>query len=116
MVPFIECKFPLDVFRVGEPVTDRFGNVRPGPGEWVEVLVASWWVDRTEEKQDDSVLRTVDMLHVHIPISDAPDASGKFRTPDGQEWQVEGNVEDFNHGWHGFVPGLVVVHAKKVEG
>lgn len=114
--PFIECNHPLDVYRVGEPVEDRFGNLRPGQGEWKPVMVASWWVDKTEEEQGDSVRRTFDVLHVHLRPDDVPGAGGKLRTPDGEEWEIEGNVEDFNHGWHGFAPGLLVVHAKKVGG
>ena len=114
---FIDCSFPLEVFLPGEPIEDRFGNTRPGPGSWVEILVASWWVHKTEEKGDDSILRTVDYLTAHFPAGDEPTSAAKIRIPgESQEWQVVGNVEDYNHGWHGFVPGLVVVNAKNVEG
>ena len=93
------------------------GNVRPGPGSWEVVMVASWWIHKAEEKSDDSVLRTVDYLTAHFPVGDEPPASAQIRIPgQGQLWQVEGNAEDYEHGWHGFAPGLVVVNAKKVEG
>lgn len=114
---FIDCSFPLEVFRPGEPVEDRFGNIRPGPGSWDVVMVASWWVHKSDEQGEDSVLRTVDFLTAHFPVGDEPDAATQIRIPGQEEtWQVVGNVEDYNHGWHGFVPGLVVVNAKKVEG
>lgn len=107
---FLEFLFP------GEPVVDRFGNERPGVGVWEVVEVASWWIDRTDEKADESILRIIDMLHVHVPAENAPDAAGRVRTPDGAEWEIEGNFEDFTHGWHGWNPGLLVIHAKRVEG
>lgn len=106
----------LDVEILGPPAVDRFGNERPGSSSWVSQPVASWWVDRTEEKSGDSVLRTIDYLHAHFPVGKAPDAGARVRTPDGRVWHVQGNAEDFNHGWHGWKPGLVVVHCKGVVG
>lgn len=113
---FIPAIHPLEVFLPGEPVKDRFGNERPGPGEWVSVLVAQWWVHKTEESAGDSLLRTVDQLTAHFPVGEAPPPDAKIRTPDGSEWQVEGNPENYEHGFHGWSPGLVVVHAKKAVG
>lgn len=115
-VSFIPLSQTLDVYTPGAVARDRFGNERPGEGAWKPVKVALWWVDKTEEKNGDSVLRTVDYLHAHIPPESAPDAGGKVRTPDGREWGVIGTPEDYNHGWHGWSPGLLVIHAKKVEG
>ena len=114
--PFVPARYVLEMFVAGEPVRDRFNNVRPNKGAWQRVEVSSWWVDKTEEKSGDSVLRTIDTLHIHVPTGKAPAAASKVRLPDGTEWEVRGNVEDFNHGWHGFDTGLVVVHAVKVEG
>lgn len=113
---FIPLKNTVDVLVRGEPETDRFGNERPGKGVWRSVAVASWWVDRTDEKSGNSILRTIDYLHVHCRPEDAPKPDSVIRLPDGSQWQVQGNVEDYNHGWHGWAPGLVVVNAKKVEG
>lgn len=113
---FIPLNQKVEVYRRGSPERDRFGNERPGKGEWQQVQVASWWVDRTEEKTEDSVLRTIDYLHVHFTPEMAPGPESKIRIPDGSEWTVEGNSENYNHGWHGWSPGLVVVHGKKVEG
>lgn len=113
---FVPLAQSLEVLREGAPTTDRFGNVRPGVGTWESVQVASWWVDRSEEKGEDSVLRTITYLHAHFPPESAPKPSETIRTPDGSRWSVEGLVEDFAHGWHGWNPGLVVVHAKKVSG
>lgn len=115
-VSFVPLAQTLDVYTPGSIVRDRFGNERPGAGEWKSVKVASWWIDKTEEKSGESVLRTIDYLHVHIPPGSAPSPGGKVRTPDGHEWTVEGNPEDYCHGWHGWNPGLLVIHAKKVEG
>lgn len=109
-------KFALEVATPGEPVVDRFGNKKPGPASWRAVAVASWWVDRTEEGDPDSVLRTTDYLHAHMAPGDAPGPAGKMRTPDGRVWSVVGNAEDYSHGFHGWDPGLVVVHAKEVVG
>lgn len=106
----------LDVEVLGPPVVDRMGNERPGRVSWVSVPVASWWVDRSEEKSGESVLRTVDYLHAHLRPGDAPGPGGHVRTPDGLVWAVEGNPEDFNHGFHGWAPGLVVIHCKGVVG
>ena len=109
--------FPLartvEVYTPGEPVEDRFGNTRPGPGTWQPVKVFAWAVNKVEEQADDSILRTVDELTVYMP--DAPDPGGRVRLPDLSEWQVEGNAEDYNNNpW--WSPGLVVVHCRKVEG
>lgn len=118
MVPFIPLLHVVEVYHPGEPVKDRFNNIRPGPGRWETVKVASWWVHNTEEQdsQNASILRTIDTLTIHVPPETAPTPGGKVRLPDATVWEVEGNAEDFNHGWHGFVPGLVAIHAKKVEG
>lgn len=113
---FISLNQTVEVYRRGAPERDRFGNERPGKGEWQQVQVASWWVDMTEEEHGDSVLRTVDMLHIHMKPEDVPSADGQVRTPDGQVWQVQGRVQDFNHGWHGWAPGLAVVDCRKVVG
>ena len=105
---FIPLKHSLEFMTPGTTV-DRFGNERPTEGDWVKHLVASWWVDMSQEEHGDSVLRTVDMLHIHMRPGDAPSANG-------QVWQVQGHVQDFNHGWHGWSPGLVVVDCRKVVG
>lgn len=112
---FIPLKHVLEFMAPGTEL-DRFGNLRPVDGDWVEHPVASWWVDMSQEEHGDSVLRTVDMLHIHMRPEDAPPANGQVRTPDGQVWQVQGHVQNFNHGWHGWVPGLVIVDCRKVEG
>lgn len=113
-------KFPtpylLEVYTAGEPTVDLYGNKRPGKGQWKQVQVASWWVDRTEEKTGDSVLRTVDYIHVHIPADEQVSATSRIRLPDGSIWEVMGNPENYRHGWHGWDPGLVVIHGKKVTG
>ena len=112
---FIPLRQSLEFMVPGKAV-DRFGNERPTGGDWVKRPVASWWVDMSQEEHGDSILRTVDTLHVHLPVENAPPSWGRIRTPDGSVWEVEGNVEDFTHGWHGWNPGLVVVHAKRVSG
>ena len=61
---FIPAKQTLDMQFEGEPTTDRFNNIIPGVSEWRSVKVAQWWVDKTEEREGDSILRTVDALHV----------------------------------------------------
>lgn len=76
---FIPLKNTVDVLVRGEPETDRFGNERPGKGVWRSVAVASWWVDRTDEKSGDSVLRTIDYLHVHFRPDDAPKPDSVIR-------------------------------------
>lgn len=116
VTPFIPTPHTVEMYLPGEPVEDRFGNLRPGPGAWESVRVASWWVHKTEEKGDDSILRTVDLLTLHVPVGFGPVPGGRVRLPNGTEWEVAGNPEDFNHGWHGWAPGLLVVHAKRVEG
>ena len=116
VTPFIPTPHTVEMYLPGEPAKDRFGNERPGPGSWEVVRVASWWVHKTEEKGDDSILRTVDLLTLHVPVGFGPAPGGRVRLPNGTEWEVAGNPEDFNHGWHGWAPGLLVVHAKRVEG
>ena len=114
--PFVPTGHMVELYMPGAPYRDRFGNERPGKGEWENVAVASWWVDKTEEKGEDSVLRTIDALHVLVPSASATVPASKVRLPDGTIWDVTGNPEDFNHGFHGWDTGLVVVHAVKVEG
>lgn len=108
--------YELDFAIPGKPVTDRFGNERPAGFAWQKLPVSTWWIGSTEEQAGDSILRTVDMLHVHVPASTSLDAAAKVRLPDGSEWSIEGNSENYEHGWHGWSPGLLVIHAKKVEG
>lgn len=106
----VELKIP------GGTTTDMYGNELPDEGEWRDAQAASWWVDKTDEKGEDSVLRTVDYLHVHLPPDQAITAASMIRLPDGTEWDIIGNPEDYRHGWHQFDPGLAVIHAKRVEG
>lgn len=113
---FVPMKQVLEFYFPGTPTVDRFGNERAGVGSWESVLVASWWVEKPEELAGDSVLRTKDVLMVHCAPEDAPPAGGLVRTPDQSDWEVQGNVEDYNHGWHGWSPDLVVVQAVRVEG
>lgn len=115
-VPFIAPRHSVDVYRPGEPTTDRFGNVVPGAGQWWPTPVAQWWVHQSQESHGDSILRTVDKLTACFRPEDAPGPDGKIQLPDGTEWAVSGTPEDYNHGFHGFAPGLVVVHCRRVEG
>lgn len=112
----IPLNYTVEVYRLGEWKEDRFGNLKPGVGQWVEVPVFQWWVHKTEEESGESVLRTIDVLTVHFHTGSAPDPAEKIRLPNGSEWQVEGNAEDYNHGWHGWSPGLVAVNCKGVQG
>lgn len=116
MTLFIAPKYVVEVYRPGVMAPDRFGNLVPSPGVWESVKVAQWWVSSTDEVGGDSVLRTFDVLTVHFPTGLQPMAAGRVRLPDGTVWEVEGNIEDYNHGFHGWNPGLVVVHCKRVEG
>lgn len=109
-------KQSVEVYTPGEVEYDRFGNEVRGAGQWVEVSVAQWWVHRTEEKGDDSILRLVDLLTLHCPPESAPGADGRVRLSDGSEWEVDGRPEDFTHGWHGWSPGLLVVNCRRVTG
>ena len=113
---FIPLSQQVEVYTPGPPVTARFGNERPGPGGWRAFRVASWWVHKTEEKDGEFILRTGDLLTVHVPPEAAPEPGGQVRLPDGSVWTVEGNPEDYTHGFHGWSPGLLVVHCKRVEG
>lgn len=113
---FLPAHHSVDVYRPGEPVADRFGNLTPGVGVWESTPVVQWWVHRSEESEGDSVLRTVDVLTVHFPTGSEPSPAGRVRLGDGTVWQVEGNPEDYDHGFHGWSPGIVPVHCKRVEG
>lgn len=108
--------YQLEIYTAGPAETDRYGNKRPGKGLWKSVAVSSWWIDRTEEKGEDSVLRTIDYIHVHAPIDSDATAASKIRLPDKTEWEVIGNPENYQHGWHGWVPDLVVLHGRRVTG
>lgn len=116
--PFIRTPHTVEVWREGAPVEDRFGNLVPGPGVWEPVKVAGWSRKRVSEGDEDSVLRTVDALEVHFPAGEEPAPSEKIRIParPSEEWEVDGNADDWNHGPFGFAPGLVKVHCRKVEG
>ncbi|KXB52731.1 hypothetical protein HMPREF0307_02049 [Corynebacterium sp. DNF00584] len=99
----------------GAEVTDRFGNRSPGAGEWQTVPVIGWAVTQSQEMAGDSVLRTIDVLEVYAPDSLDILPSAQVRLPDGQEWQVDGNPQDYNHGpfW---APGALVVKCRKTVG
>lgn len=109
--------FPLaqkiEVYTPGEPGRDAHGNEIPGPGSWEPVRVFAWAVNKVDEERGESMLRTIDNLTVYTPEAFHP--GGRVRLPDGSEWEVEGNAEDYNNNpW--WSPGLVVVHCRKVEG
>lgn len=113
---FIPSRHSLDFYTPGTPTVDEFGDEVPGVGRWESTPVASWWIDRVDESAGDSIMRRIDELHIHVEPQYAPTPGGKVRTPDSKEWQVQGNAENYDHGWHGWAPGLVVVHARRVEG
>lgn len=113
---FIPARFPLTFIRPAGRVKDRFNNWIDGPPVEETVKVVSWWVDKTEEGHADSVLRTIDYLHVHVPSHVTVTGDMRVRTPDGAVWEIQGNAENYDHGFHGWSPGVSVVHAKKVEG
>lgn len=113
---FIPTRHPVEVANPREKKLNRFNVVESKPGKWRQVYVASWWIGRTEEQTGDSVLRTIDELTVHFKPKDAPPPGGKIRLPDGSTWEVSGHPEDYRHGFNGFDPGLLEVHARKVEG
>ena len=105
----------IDVSGPATVTVDRFGNERETPGAFAPVKVFAWSVNPRDEEQGDHVLRTIDELKVVLRAEDAPSPGGRFRTPDGQVWEVEGNPRDPNNNpW--FRPGLVVCMGKKVTG
>lgn len=113
---FLKTEEPLKFYDVTESTVDEFGDQVAAGGRWRDVLVASWWIDRVDEKRGDSILRTIETLKVHCLPEDAPGPSGRIRTPDGDEWEVKGPPDDYNHGFHQWVPGLVQVNAERVKG
>lgn len=112
MKEFVPLRHTVELAEVVE-TTDPFGNVITVPSEFTPVQVAGWAIVKTEESAGESVLRTVDQLDVYA--QQPFDAGTTIRLPDGSVWEVSGNAEDYRHGpwWN---PGLVVVHARKVEG
>lgn len=113
-------RFTVWVSEVVE-TTDRFGNTRMKAGGFRAVKAAGWAVNRVDEAAGsttysnvgESVLRTVDQLDLYVPQRIAP--SAQIKLPDDTIWEVQGHAEDYRNGpfWD---PGLVVVHARKVEG
>lgn len=112
---FLAAKHVVEVYWPGEPVAGRFGEIDHAPGQWVTTPVVGWAIARTEEKDGESVLRTVDVLDLYCTPESAPPPGGKIRLPNQTVWEVEGNPEDYRHGpfWN---PGLLVIHAKRTEG
>lgn len=110
--------YPLtQVIEVSQPkiIVNVFDEEELIEGDFKPVAVFGWAVTSSQEKEDDSVLRTIDLLQVYMRPEDVTGPAATFRLPDGSEWEQEGNVADYNHNpW--FQPGLVVVNAKKVEG
>ena len=105
--------FTVEVYTPGTPTTDAHGNQIPGVGSWSDQGVFGWAVNKIEEEGGDHLLRTVDVLTVYTPVGFP--ASGRVRLPDGSEWDVQGNAEDYNNNpW--WTPGLFVARARKVEG
>lgn len=93
---------------------DRFGNEKIIPGEPIPVKVFSWEIVRSEEKEGESVLRTIDDLRIIAP----PDTFAPEDTvtlPGGGKWTIEGHAEDNRNNPY-FDAGLVTYHAQKVEG
>lgn len=111
--------FPLrktiQVSEYGPPKPGRLGVMVPGPLTWVPKKVFGWAVVRVEEEQGDSVMRLIDDLQLIAPPGTIPEASNKIKLPDGSEWSVQGNAEDYNaNPW--WEPGLVIFHCRKVTG
>lgn len=112
---FVPAAHVVEVSSPGVMI-DPFDNEIPTEGVWREVACAAWWVDRSEEHAGESVQRIVDALHVLLPVEVDVAPGAQIRLPDSSVWQVQGHPENYEHGFHGFRPGLVVVHARKVEG
>lgn len=95
---------------------DRDGNEYPGQVQRTEIPVVQWYVGKVEESQEDSVLRTVDELTVYVPADTPVDPAAVFELPDGSRWPVHGHPRDYNHGFHGWAPGVLVYTARNTEG
>lgn len=111
--PFIPLNQALAIAEMTHEHVDRFGDTRPVLGAAKPVPVAGWYVKPVDETAGDSVLRTVDRLTVFASEPFPPES--QITLPDGTVWAVEGHARDYRHGpW--FDPGLVVIHARRVEG
>lgn len=116
--------FPMNesvtVRKPGEKVEDPLtGNLLDRPGEVLTVSVFSWAVIQSVE-QPAGAARTFDGLGAHleerlqiIGLPDVISSGDVVILPNGSEWSLAGNAEDYNHNpW--WSPGLVVYYALKV--
>lgn len=112
---FLPAKQMVEIYWPGEPEVGRFGEIEDTQGDWEVTPVVGWAVTRTEEKDGESVLRTIDVLDLYCTPEAVPPVGGRIRLPDQTVWEVEGHPEDYRNGpfWD---PGLLVVHAKRTEG
>ena len=110
--------FPLihtvQVARLQPGGKDSFGTPLPATrASFEDLKVAGWAVEKTEEKQGDSVLRLVDTLTLYSPEELPPDTH--IRLPNGTQWAVDGHAQDYRNGpW--WDPGLVAHTCTYVSG
>ncbi|QPK78268.1 hypothetical protein G7Y31_06670 [Corynebacterium lizhenjunii] len=106
----------LTLVTPGKMVKNRFGDLKPAGEVETVIPVVQWYVSASEESQGDSLQRIIDLLTVYVPVGVDVDPAGVFVLPDGSRWAIQGHGRDYNHGFHGWAPGVLVYEAKKVEG
>lgn len=96
---------------VEDPLT---GKLLPRPGETVDQPVFGWSVQQSVEKV--SADGASSWLQERLQLIGPPEvitAEDKIVLPDGSEWALEGNAEDYNNNpW--WSPGLVVYYAQRM--
>lgn len=103
-------------------VVDRSMDEEPGvftPRKFSErvreIGCAQWWVDQSVESFGDSENRVVTTLHAVVEPNPLL-VAGNALLVQRKQWEITGEPEDFSQGFHGWDPGVVVVHCRKVEG
>lgn len=106
-------KFPLVTQDGGEVELDELGNSEWVPGPPITVYVFAWEIVRSVEETSGSHRG---VLFEDLRIYALPDTfhyRNTVFTPDGEEWEFNGNAEDNRNNPY-FDPGMVTYHAIKV--
>lgn len=108
-------KYEVKTRKVTGQGADRFGDTTLEYEDWENKPAFGWEISRNTETTGDSIIRTTDKMKLYAPPETNPGPGGQIQLSNNTTWEVEGNPDDYNNNPF-FTPGLLVIHAKKVEG
>lgn len=102
----MEARWPVEVLPYLGTLDDEYGNEQPSFAPPEERYVFGWAPAGGVEVNTFRHAVTAD-LSVYAPADFTVRPKDRMRV-DGKTYDVQGDVEDYNHGPFGYAPGVVV--------